>query len=395
MAPEEARPRAPVDGGPRSTPPLSSLARRARPRPGTSPSTSSSRTTASCSFRTRSVACCGTRSFAGARRFAAVCRGRSPDRRGRARADARDPHDKDPAQRRVRPVRRALRPWQATTQERRRGAPQRARRRQGDRDRLGGGPTSGCDSRRRSGRLAQRPARAHVVRACARRRPVLRRPWLRAARTESDPRSLRGRGGDPWATSSALQRPKGTSTTRSGQFIAHHLRSLGAGASRGDFSEAILEHGFAMHFFQDAFAAGHLVMTSEGWRIGNPARGDATTTTTPKASRSGGRWPPSRAPRWAQVPLELSGLDPLLGDDRRRLPRHLSRRVRPPARRGAPRPRWSSSSRSRSTRVGSSPRRRCSASASRSRWASSSNRCRGGRSTRRSAAGSTRAPLAR
>lgn len=54
-----------------------------------------------------------------------------------------------------------------------------------------------------------------------------------------------------------------------GQFMAHHLRSL-ALAGAGSISEALLEHGFAMHFFQDAFAAGHLVMTREGWRIGNP-----------------------------------------------------------------------------------------------------------------------------
>jgi hypothetical protein len=54
-----------------------------------------------------------------------------------------------------------------------------------------------------------------------------------------------------------------------GQFIAHHLRSL-ALAQAGSVSEALLEHGFAMHFLQDAFAAGHLVMPREGWRIGNP-----------------------------------------------------------------------------------------------------------------------------
>jgi hypothetical protein len=49
-----------------------------------------------------------------------------------------------------------------------------------------------------------------------------------------------------------------------GQFLAHHLRSL-ALAARGDASNAVLEHGFALHFLQDAFSAGHLVMTSSTW----------------------------------------------------------------------------------------------------------------------------------
>ncbi len=52
------------------------------------------------------------------------------------------------------------------------------------------------------------------------------------------------------------------------QFLAHHLRSLEL-ASRGDTTEAILEHAFAIHFLEDAFAAGHLVMTATTWRQGN------------------------------------------------------------------------------------------------------------------------------
>lgn len=53
-----------------------------------------------------------------------------------------------------------------------------------------------------------------------------------------------------------------------GQFLAHHLRSLQL-AARGSVTEALLEHAFAMHFLQDAFAAGHLVMTEETWKSGN------------------------------------------------------------------------------------------------------------------------------
>ncbi len=52
------------------------------------------------------------------------------------------------------------------------------------------------------------------------------------------------------------------------QFLAHHLRSLEL-ASRREATEAILEHAFAMHFLQDAFAAGHLVMTEATWKRGN------------------------------------------------------------------------------------------------------------------------------
>jgi hypothetical protein len=52
------------------------------------------------------------------------------------------------------------------------------------------------------------------------------------------------------------------------QFLTHHLRSLEL-ASRGEPTEAILEHAFAVHFLQDAFAAGHLVMTEAVWARGN------------------------------------------------------------------------------------------------------------------------------
>ena len=52
------------------------------------------------------------------------------------------------------------------------------------------------------------------------------------------------------------------------QFLAHHMRSLEL-ASRGDATEAVLEHAFAIHFFEDAFAAGHLIMTAASWKKGN------------------------------------------------------------------------------------------------------------------------------
>jgi hypothetical protein len=53
-----------------------------------------------------------------------------------------------------------------------------------------------------------------------------------------------------------------------GQFVAHHLRSLQL-ASRGQASEAILAHGLSLHFLEDAFASGHLVMNENLWARGN------------------------------------------------------------------------------------------------------------------------------
>jgi hypothetical protein len=55
-----------------------------------------------------------------------------------------------------------------------------------------------------------------------------------------------------------------------GQFLVHHIRSL-ASAAHDDVTEALLEHGFAVHFLQDAFSAGHLSMTKALWsKVGNP-----------------------------------------------------------------------------------------------------------------------------
>lgn len=53
-----------------------------------------------------------------------------------------------------------------------------------------------------------------------------------------------------------------------GQFVVHHLRSLEL-ASRKYVTEALLEHAFAVHFLEDAFSSGHLVMTDRRWADGN------------------------------------------------------------------------------------------------------------------------------
>jgi len=56
------------------------------------------------------------------------------------------------------------------------------------------------------------------------------------------------------------------------RFVFHHLRSLVLAARSGGGGtgrvEALLEHAFAMHFLEDAFAAGHLVMSEAMWKSG-------------------------------------------------------------------------------------------------------------------------------
>lgn len=54
-----------------------------------------------------------------------------------------------------------------------------------------------------------------------------------------------------------------------GQFLTHHVRSLQL-AARGTLGEALLEHAFALHFIEDAFAAGHLIGTS--WSVANASQ---------------------------------------------------------------------------------------------------------------------------
>ena len=93
------------------------------------------------------------------------------------------------------------------------------------------------------------------------------------------------------------------------QFLAHHLRSLGL-AVNGSVVDALLEHGFAMHFLQDAFAAGHLVMTEQTWRSGNDharARHDFFNAKGLAVGRALGAEPCPTLGAWSR---ELSGLTP-------------------------------------------------------------------------------------
>lgn len=55
-----------------------------------------------------------------------------------------------------------------------------------------------------------------------------------------------------------------------GRFVFHHMRSLVLAAGAKPV-EALLEHAFAMHFLEDAFASGHLAMSDASWSLGRDA----------------------------------------------------------------------------------------------------------------------------
>jgi hypothetical protein len=93
------------------------------------------------------------------------------------------------------------------------------------------------------------------------------------------------------------------------QFLAHHIRSLEL-AARGEVTEAILEHAFAIHFLEDAFAAGHLVMTETTWKRGNAhvrQRHDFYNARGLPVRRA---LSPEPCATLGLAPLELSGLTP-------------------------------------------------------------------------------------
>ena len=101
----------------------------------------------------------------------------------------------------------------------------------------------------------------------------------------------------------------GSVETALGQFLAHHLRSLQL-ASRGTVTEALLEHAFAMHFLQDAFAAGHLVMTEETWKNGNASARRRHDFYNAKGLAVGHALGVTPCPALGAGSLELSGLPP-------------------------------------------------------------------------------------
>jgi hypothetical protein len=102
---------------------------------------------------------------------------------------------------------------------------------------------------------------------------------------------------------------KGSVDNSFAQFSAHHLRSLEL-AARGSVAPAILEHGFAMHFLEDAFAAGHLVMTEEIWRSGNAHARRRHDFFNAKGLRVARAMSVEPCPALGAESLELSGLTP-------------------------------------------------------------------------------------
>jgi hypothetical protein len=99
----------------------------------------------------------------------------------------------------------------------------------------------------------------------------------------------------------------GSVDTALGQFLAHHLRSLQL-AAHAEVTEALLEHAFAMHFLQDAFAAGHLVMTEETWKSGNPSARRRHDFFNAKGLAVGHAMGVTPCPSLGVGSLELSGL---------------------------------------------------------------------------------------
>jgi hypothetical protein len=101
----------------------------------------------------------------------------------------------------------------------------------------------------------------------------------------------------------------GNVETSLAQFLAHHLRSLQLAAG-GSPTEAILEHAFAMHFLEDAFAAGHLVMTQDTWRNGNAYARRRHDFFNAKGLAVGRAMSVEPCSALAAGSLELSGLTP-------------------------------------------------------------------------------------
>lgn len=91
--------------------------------------------------------------------------------------------------------------------------------------------------------------------------------------------------------------------------VFHHVRSLLLAASKRP-TEALLEHAFALHFLEDAFASGHLVMSAASWAEGRDAvrwRHDAFNADGLLVTRAMSKEPCSSL---ATGTLELAGLPP-------------------------------------------------------------------------------------
>jgi hypothetical protein len=94
-----------------------------------------------------------------------------------------------------------------------------------------------------------------------------------------------------------------------GRIVFHHMRSLIL-AAHGQRVEALLEHAFAIHFLEDAFASGHLAMSDASWALGRDAvrlRHDAFNAEGLTVKRAMSHEPCSSL---ASGTVELAGLPP-------------------------------------------------------------------------------------
>lgn len=93
------------------------------------------------------------------------------------------------------------------------------------------------------------------------------------------------------------------------RFAFHHVRSLVLARS-GRRADALLDHAFAAHFLQDAFASGHMVMSPASWSAGRDSvrwRHDAFNADGLPVRRAMSHEPCSTLDDGA---LELAGLTP-------------------------------------------------------------------------------------
>jgi hypothetical protein len=116
-------------------------------------------------------------------------------------------------------------------------------------------------------------------------------------------------GGRPIEEALRILATTGSVESSLAQFVAHHLRALQL-AAHASVAEAILEHAFAMHFLEDAFAAGHLVMTEDTWRNGNAHARRRHDFFNAKGLAVGRAMSVEPCPALTAGSLELSGLTP-------------------------------------------------------------------------------------
>ena len=115
--------------------------------------------------------------------------------------------------------------------------------------------------------------------------------------------------GRPWDDVLRDLSTQGRIDDQLGRIVFHHMRSLIL-AAKGKRVEALLEHAFAIHFLEDAFASGHLAMSDASWALGRDAvrlRHDAFNAEGLAVKRA---MSPEPCSQLSSGTLELAGLAP-------------------------------------------------------------------------------------